>query len=157
MEKFVLYINESEKRLNLADHMAYKIYPLIKEKTILLKVLTELGHALNHMINAVLNKEYLYKNVTLTQNPQINLETFTRKCASKYGISRQEMQVLLKIVELNNRHVHSPMEFSRGEKVVIMSDNNGNLKTETLDISVIKSFLSTTKTIFKKVKTRLEG
>ena len=51
-------------------------FPLVKDKKLLLKILLELKKGLAHIINAILQYEYLYKRIRLSQDSKSNFNVF---------------------------------------------------------------------------------
>ena len=145
-EKYLESLQKATKSLQIADHMAYITYPIVKDKRLLLKVLEQTYKSLINMINAILQYDYLWKKITLYKDPKSNFQVFKEKCAPRYGISQQEIREILKILALVEKHKRSPLEFQRKEKVVIMTDN---LRTEIIDIETIKKFLLLSKKILQ--------
>ena len=41
MEKFIEYLAEAERIIKTADHLIYMTFPLVKDKKLLLKILSE--------------------------------------------------------------------------------------------------------------------
>ena len=152
MEKFVEYLNTAEEKLRTVDHMAYVTFPLIKDKRLLLKILSEVNLVILNCINAVLQYEYLYKRIPLTKDAQINLKIFKEKCAPRYEITEHEIMVINNVLELAEKHKKSPFEFVKNGKVVILSEN---LRAETITIERIKEFLIVCKGILKKTRERI--
>ncbi len=153
MEKFIEYLEKAERKLQTADHMTYITFPLVKEKRLLFKILTELNEVLLSTINAILQYEYLYKRIRLTRDSKENLNIFKEKCSRWYEISEEELNKIIEILKLTQKHKNSPFEFVRKEKVIIMSDN---LKTETLTLEKIKEYLALTKKVLKKSEARIK-
>ena len=149
MEKFLEYLQEAERKIQLAEHMAYVTFPLIKEKKLLLKILSEIDVAVLNLINSILQYEYLYKRISLTKDARENLRIFIEKCAPRYSINNQEINSIKNLIELTEKHRNSPFEFMRNDKVIIMSEN---LRTEILTIEKIKEFVIMIKNILKKTK-----
>jgi len=149
MEKFLEYLAEAQKKLELASHMTYVTYPLIKEKRLLLKILTELNLSILNNINSILQYEYLYKEIELTNNAKTNFNIFIRKCAPKYKITEHDVKKIIELFNLVEKHKNSPFEFVKNDKVVIMSDN---LKTDTISLEKIKEFLYIAENILKKTQ-----
>ena len=147
MEKFLENIQEAEKTIQVIDHMIYITYPLIKDKRILTKLLTETKNVITNCINSILQYEYLYKRITLYNNPRTNFKTFKEQCAQTYKINKEEIDSIIKLFELVEKHKQSTMEFLKNEKVVILSEN---LKTETITIEKIKEFFNLSKKIMNK-------
>lgn len=146
---FIKNLEKSEKYFNLASHMTYVTFPLISDKKILLKILTETNNALVYLINAVLQYEFIYKRVYLSQNSKINLENFVNKSAPRFGITKEEIKNSLELIKLNESHKKSASEFVRKEKIIILSDN---LNHETLTLERVKFYLNTIKNMLKKTK-----
>lgn len=147
MEKFLENLQEAKKTIKTVDHIAYVTFPLIKEKNLIIKMLTELKTAVAGCINAILQYEYIYKRITLYQNPKTNFKTFIEKCSKKYNITEQEKKSIVELFELSEKHKKSSIEFLKNEKVVILSDN---CKQETISLEKIKEFLDLSKKIAEK-------
>ena len=73
--------------------------------------------------------------------------TFSMNCAPRYTITKQQVSEILELLALVEKHKRSPLEFSRKDKIVIMSEN---LKTTIVDIEKIKQYLILSKEILKK-------
>lgn len=149
MEKFLEYLQESEKIIKIIDHMIYVTFPLLKDKHILLKILLETKIAITNCINSILHREYLYKRINLYKNSETNFRVFVEKCAPRYKITKEEIKLILELFNLVEKYKQSSMEFIKDEKVVILS---GNMKKETVGIEKIKKFLDLAKNILKKIK-----
>ncbi|MEK6875692.1 MAG: hypothetical protein AABX30_03335 [Nanoarchaeota archaeon] len=152
MEKFQEYLIEAEKRLKMADHMAYVTFSLVQDKKLLLKILSEASLAVLNMINSILQHDYLYKKIALTKDARTNLKIFAEKCAPRYNITKEEAKNIINIIELNEKHKQSPFEFIRNGKIVILSDS---LQTETITIDKMKNFLNISKNTLEKIKQKM--
>ena len=153
MEKIIKNLEESQRIIRVADHLIYMTYPLVKDKKLLLKIIVELKKGLTSCINAILQYEYLYKRIKLSPDSKSNFNTFQQKCAPRYNISNQEIQAILEIFRIVEKHKQSPMEFVRNEKVVILSKN---LQMEIITFEQAKQFLQISKDILKKVESVLK-
>lgn len=149
MEKFLEYLKIAEERIQTIDHMIYVTFPLIKDKRLLLKILSEMNFIILNAINSILQYEYLYKRINLTRDAQTNLRIFVQQCAPRYKITEQEIKLILELIDLAEQHKKSPFEFIKEEKVIILSEN---LKPATITIDKAKEFLLTTKSILKKTR-----
>lgn len=152
MEKFLEYLEKAEKNIQTADHMTYVTYQLVKEKRLILKILSEINNSTINLINSILQYDYLYKRINLTSDAKTNLNIFLSKSCPRYLINEQEKKNILEIIELNQKHKQSPLEFVRNGKIVIMSEN---LRTDVLTIEKIKQFILTIKSILEKTKKRM--
>ncbi len=143
MEKFQENLKEAIRALQIADHMTYVTFPLVKEQRLILKIFDEIYKSIIGCINAILNYEYLYKRIKLYRDNNDNMQTFIGKCAKNYTLNNEQIKKIKEIIELNKRHKQSAMEFVKKDKIVILSDS---LKTQVLNIQIIKQYLLTTKT-----------
>ena len=149
MEKFIEYLQEAQRIIKTADHIAYVTFPLIKDKRLLIKILTEIKKALAYCINAILQYEYLYKRIRLYKDAKSNFKTFIDKSSTRFGIKNNEIKQILYIFELVEAHKTSPMEFVKEDKIIILSED---MKQETLNLEKTKEFIILAKNILKKTK-----
>ena len=82
MEKFLEHLQEAEKRIQIIDHLVYVTFPVIKDKRLFIKILSEIKNALSNCINSVLQYEYIYKRINLYNNAKENFKTFIEKCTT---------------------------------------------------------------------------
>jgi hypothetical protein len=147
MEKFLENLHEAQKTIRVIDHMIYVTLPLIKDKKLLIKIITETKNAITTCINAILQYEYLYKRIDLYKDVKANFRTFIKKCCPYYKITQQEIDLVLELFELVEKHNQSATEFLRNDKVVILSEN---LKTDTITIEKIKEFFNLARVVLDK-------
>ena len=149
MEKFFENLEKSEKTIQIAGHLLYVTYPLVKDKRLLLKILTEIKNGIASCMNAVLQYEYLHGRIRLSSNHKVNFTKFLEKCCPRYNISETEVKKILKLFEIVEKHKASPMEFVKEDKVVILSDN---MNFETITLEKVKEFLNSSKVVLQKAK-----
>jgi len=149
-EKFIESLDKASSVLKTADHMLYMTYPLIKEKRLLLKILNETYQAVLNIVNAILQYEYLYKRIQLYKSAKDNFSVFKNQCAPRFQISPEQVSKIREIFELIEKHKNSPFEFVRNDKVVIMTNA---LKTDTVTIEKMKSYILLTKDLLRKADT----
>lgn len=145
-EKYQISLEKAKRYIQTADHLAYITFPLLKENRLLLKVLEELNLAVLNTINSILQYEYLYKRILIYQESRDNLATF-KSLAHKYNITPEQINKLVEIISITEKHKKSPFEFVKNGKIVIMSDN---MKTETINLEKIKDYLLEVKDILRK-------
>jgi len=149
MEKFLENIIAAEKKIQTADHMIYVTFPLIKDKRLLLKILQEIKNAVMDCISSILQYEYLYKRIALYKNPKSNFKIFIEKCAPRYQITKEEINLILELFDFIEKHRESPFEFIKDDKVIILSNS---LNQKTLTIEKTKGFLMLVKNILRKTR-----
>lgn len=153
MEKFQENLKEAIRALQIADHMTYVTFPLVKEQRLILKIFDEIYKSIIGCINAILNYEYLYKRIKLYRDTNDNMQTFINKCAKNYTLNNEQIKKIKEILELNKRHKQSAMEFVKKDKIVILSDS---LKTQILNIQTIKQYLLIAKELLMKVNEKMK-
>ena len=146
-ERFILSLEKARKAIQMADHLSYITFPLIKENKLLLKILEELNIAIISMVNAVLQYEYLNKRIEIYNNAKDNFETF-KNIAFRYSINDEQVRKIIEIINLAEKHKKSPFEFSKNDKIVIMSEN---MYPDILTLEKIKSYLLEAKDILRKI------
>ncbi len=149
MGKIFENLEKSEKKISTAGHLLYVTYPLVNDKRLLLKILTEIKIGIASCINAILQYEYLYGRVRLSNDAKINFKKFIEKCCPRYNISEKDIKKIVKLFEIVEKHKTSPMEFVKEEKVVILSEN---MNSETITLEKVKNFLESSKILLKKAK-----
>ncbi len=146
-DRFISSLESSKKHLRIADHLVYTSFPIVKDLKLLLKALEELALSIINAINALLQYEYVYKRIQLYSQAKDNFETFKRK-ASSYNINQNQLSIILEILELAEKHKKSPLEFSKNDKIIIMSDSSQVL---SLNLEKIKAYLLETQDILRKI------
>ena len=149
MEKPLESLQNAIAKLRIADHIVYTTYPLIKDKRLILKALDSIYESLIFMINSILQYDYLKGKIKLSSNPKENFDTFLNKSAKTYSIPTQEIKEIVEFIRIVESHRKSPMEFSRMEKVIILSDN---LKTNSIDLEKMRYYLNMGRKMLEETK-----
>ena len=147
MKKFLENLEEAHKIILIADHMFYVTFPLIKDKRLLLKILSDTKIAISKCISSVLQYEYLYKRIKLYKNAKTNFKIFKEKCAPRYNITEQEIRLIAELFDVVEEHKKSSMEFLKNSKIVILSQN---LQQKIVPIEKVREFLGLAKNILEK-------
>lgn len=153
MEKFIEYLSEAQRIIKACDHMVYVSYPLIKDKKLLIKIIVELKKAITYCINAILQYEYLFQKIKLSKDHKENLKIFTEKSSIRFGITKEETKKIIELFEIVEIHKHSPMEFSRDNKIVILTQN---MNQQIVSLEKTKEFVQLTKEIFRKIRIKIK-
>ncbi len=149
MVEFMKSLNGAEKRIEIASHMIYVIFPLIKDKRILIKVILELNFSVVECINLILQYEYLFKRIFLHKDKKINFEIFKEKCAKRYNITEDEISKIILLFKLVKKHKNNFSEFIKEDKLIILSEN---FNKEVLTIEKIKEFIELSRIILDKTR-----
>ncbi|MBL7059252.1 hypothetical protein ISS08_02265 [Candidatus Pacearchaeota archaeon] len=151
MEKFLENLEKAKNITFTADHLIYVTYPLLKDKKLLLKILLETKNAIIYSLNAILQYEYLFKRIKLNTDPKINFKTFQNKCAAKYEITDSEVNLIVEILDLSEKHKKSPMEYLKKDKIIILSKFS---EQTIIPVEKIKEFVELSKKILKKIESK---
>ncbi|MFH1327113.1 MAG: hypothetical protein ABIH59_03230 [archaeon] len=152
MEKFLEYLQEAEKTIKIVDHIIYVTFPLIKDKRLLLKIISEIKKVLAYCINSILQHEYLFKKIKLYKDAKSNFQTFINKSSKRFDINNKEIKQIINLFEIVEAHKYSSMEFIKDEKVFILGEN---MKQESISLEKTKEFLILAKEILKKTKNKI--
>jgi len=146
MEKYELSLERAKSCLKTADHLIYITMPVVQENRLILKALEQIYEGTMNIINSILQYEYLNKNIKIYTDAKENFKTF-ENLAIKYKISENSMEKIIDIIKTGKQHKQSPFEFSKNEKMVIVSDN---MQTKTITQEKIKEFLLESKDLLRK-------
>ena len=152
MEIFIKHLNEAQKNFRIIHHLFYVTFPLVKDKKILLKVLINSKKVIVECINTMLHYESMLQRIKLSDDPVLNFKTFEQKCTKWYGITDEEFNLILELFETIKKHDESPVEFLKGDNIVILSEN---MKPRILSFQDIKKFVELAKIIFQKTYQRV--
>lgn len=153
MEKFLENLANSEKKINLVEHLIFVTYPIVKDKSILKKSLDELKKSVIKLINSILQYEYFSKRISLSKNSHTNYIIFREKCAKHYGLNKEEIKAIYKILEIAFEKEKSSVDIKKEEKLVFFTSDS---RVISINISDIRELSSIIKGILKKVKEKIK-
>ncbi len=154
MEKFIENLKNAEKIISSIDHIAYVTFPLVQDKRLLLKILTDTKTAIANCINSILQYDYLYKRINLYKNPKENFRMFIARSAPRYKITEKEINLIKELFDIVEKYRESSFDFVKNNKIIILSEN---LKPETVSFEKTKEFLILGKNILRKTQEGILG
>ena len=143
MEKFQQAREKAVRNLNIADHMLYITYPLIKDNKLLMAITENIFLAVTNAMASVLYYERLFKKIPPfheTFDSKYNL--FSEKIVPRYNIEKDYLKFLRSLKDIMMAHRESSVEFSRPEKYVICIED---YKTKTVTVNELKEMLAKAK------------
>lgn len=146
-EEYVKSFEKAKDEMKTADHLAYVTYNIVKDNKIIPRIIDKTCLSLLYTINAILQREYLYKRITLYKDSKDNIETF-KKIHKRYNIDDYEFKKICEILEIAKKHKFSELEFSKNEKIVIVSGQ----EYIALSIDVAKEYILIVKNIHNKIQ-----
>ena len=136
-------LEEAKRLLKVADHMVYVTFPVLNENKLLIKITSQIYNALSKASEVIAERE----NIFPSKNPFKALN----ESSQKYGFNSSQLEILKEILLVMAMHSESPMEFSRREKLIILSEG---LKTEDITIEKVKSYLTTLKDVINALESK---
>ncbi len=128
-----------------AEHLYHKTFPVTRDPKLLLAIVKSISNSLEHFLETVLTKEKISSPEGLLK--KINA---LRPLAHKYHLSNDNIVFMLRIQEILHAQKQSPVEFRRGDKRVLCSED---YELEILSPQEVKHFITQTKKILNTLKT----
>ena len=147
------YLKESARHLQIADHMTFITFPIVNEKRLMIKIFEEIYKSIKNSINSAVYNEFLFKKIILYDDPKKNINNFIENIAKSYEITEKEINKIIEILRIEQKHLESSMEFVKKEKLVMMSDK---LDIQTMTIEEVKDYLTISKSIFLKISKKIK-
>lgn len=148
------YLIESDKLCRNAGHLIYVTYPVVRDKTLLLKALENSHKSAVKIISLILKQEYLHKRIQLYKDSEKNLKTFFEKCAKTYYLSDQEIGDLKNLMELAKKYKESTLEFPGHDKAVMLGENG---KIAELSLDAVKNFIKILRKLIEDASKNLKN
>lgn len=144
-------LEKAENTLYALNHLTYVTLNVVKDKKILLKILSETKDVVAICVNSILQYEYLLKRINLYQNHERNLLTFEKKCAQRYGITEDEIAEIKELLVIMRVYKNSHMELIKNDRLAIISES----AQKSVPIEKIKDYLALARKIFSKTKEQI--
>ena len=126
---------KSEQQLISAKYLLDVTYRTIQDPKLLIGVITNLVSSLEHALTALLTYEYSLLLIPTYENKFENKFTlFHSKSAKRNHIPQKYLELIKKLHYLTNLHKTSPVEFQRGNKLVLC-DKDYQLEPLTLELA----------------------
>lgn len=139
------HLKKASEHLKIADNMAYVGFSILGEIRVIMKILTELSKASVELIKSYLYYESFSGRVRLYEDPVMNLESFFIGVGPKY-LSRNDLDAIKNILQIEKRHKEASMEFVRKDKFVIMIGD----RYEVLSIGRVRELLRSVRIAFSR-------
>lgn len=150
MEKYIELFEKAKNHFKIADHLLYVTLIILKDNKLIMKALTELANSADNYIKSVIFYENSLKRMKICANPEINMKNFIEIVSKRY-LSRQELESLLEIREIEKKRRQAPMEFMKREKFVFVNGREYGIVT----MEKIKEFLAIMRSILIKTSRQL--
>lgn len=144
--KFVNNIVECDGYLKKAEYILNVTIPVVKDQKLLVRALESIHKCASLLVSSILKYEYLFKRVELTESSEKNLETFFKRCSSRYGLNEQDNKLIEEIFLIQRKYKSSGFDFSKKGKVVFMDDN---LELTELSMNKVRDFINVLSKLLK--------
>jgi hypothetical protein len=152
MEKFQEARAEAKKRLLMADHLVSFTYPLVKDNRLLIAITENVFLALTSALASLLYYERKFKRIPpFHDNFDSKFYIFTEEVSKSYKLNSEYSKLLTEVKALLLAHRTSPVEFSRNDNFVMLTENYK--KMSTINIDKLRSYLALTKKFLRDVET----
>jgi hypothetical protein len=149
MEKVLELRDKALKYLKNAEHGLTFTYPLIKENKVLLSVVNNLFLSLTSAMSSLLYYEFFYKRISLFEDKfESKFYILKNKLLEKYHLDEESLKLIRDLKDLIIAHNESPIEFSRGNKLIICSDN---YELKEISPESLKNAISKTKLFIEDI------
>jgi len=149
MERFQELREAAKKKLNVADHMLFVTFPLVKDTKLLLAIMENVFLSMSYAMSSVLHYERLFKRIpSFHDNFENKFNLFKENCVKKYGFNMEHINLIREIKDIIVEHRKSPIEFVRKDRFVICSNN---YSVRTIDINQIKKYIAEAKSFIREI------
>ncbi|MFT4303414.1 MAG: hypothetical protein ACMXYG_02540 [Candidatus Woesearchaeota archaeon] len=149
MEKYLELREKALLNLKNANQGISFTYPLIKENKVLLSIVNHLFLASTQIMGSILYYELKFKRIDLFEdNFESKLRIFKNKVIDKYNLDSNYTKIMRDLKEIIVAHNDSPIEFSRGNKLIICNDN---YEIKEISIETLKKVQDKTKVFIDEV------
>ena len=143
MEKFQECRDKAKKNIKIADHMLSVTFPLIKDTKLLLAIIENIFLSYTNSIAAILYYERLFKRIPPFHDTfESKLNVFRERCVIRHNIDKSYVMEVQDIRDIIVEHRKSPVEFKRGDKFVICSDN---YRIKSISVREIRKYIDKAK------------
>ena len=126
-------------------------FPLVKDTKLLLAIIENIFLAYTNSIAAILYYERLFKRIPPFQDTfESKMNMFKERCITKHNMDKEHIIEIQDIRDIIIEHRKSPVEFKRGDKFVICSDN---YRIKTISVRDIRKYIDKAKVFIEAMDT----
>lgn len=142
-------IQQAKREIELADHLIYVTYPLIKEAKFLLSIAEHVTRAAELALQALLTYEREYKRIDpFAKNFAVMIDVFHPEVERRYNFGAEHTHLLRKLAEFKQHNSESIMRFRRKDKYILTTQQ---YDMQVLDLDKVKRMCEATKKFVEKV------
>ena len=136
-------IQFAKKEIEIADHLLYMTFPLVKETKFLLAIAGHIIASGRAALQSLLEYERYYKRLeAYPKNFAMEISIFRQKLEEKHKFDPKYYRLLSKLLEIYKYDKNSSVRFKRGERYILTS---ADYDMTILDVNLIKRYSSVTR------------
>jgi len=141
----------AKKESELADHLLYVTFLLVKENKFLLPILEHITNAAQKTLQALIEHEYTYKRISLCPtNFAVQISLYREQIEKTHALDPIFFRLLKKLIEIQRFEKDAIVRFKRGDKYILATGEYSQMTV--LDVENIKKFLNCTKKFIEKAE-----
>ena len=149
MQEVSRTLEEANRKLKIADHLAYVTYPIIKDNKLIMTITENLAEAMTKAVDALLDYDVYYKRIIhLPSDFKSRLDIFRTNCAPRYKINTAYLSLIKDLQDLHEFRKKATMEFRKKDQYILTEEN---FKIKTLNYQKVKDYVNLSKSFFEKI------
>lgn len=153
MQEYNEFFTKAKKEFDLADHIIYITYPIVKDKILFLSAVTHLTNAAVNAIDFFLNREKSYKKILmLPASAKLKVRFFAENYSQMYTVHSEFWKDILDMIEFTESRPEK-VQLEKDERICVL---NENYKILRFDMDKIKRNLVSVKNIITKIGSNIQ-
>jgi len=153
--KHITLLEKAQKEIELADHLLYITYPMVRETKFLLAILEHIINAARLALSSILEFEKYWKRLEpFPDNFKYQIFLFKERIIPRYNIDLKYFRLLNKLYEIDRFNKTSIVRFKKGEKYIL---TNHEYNTIVIDLENVKRLNNISKKFVNEIKQVVNG
>lgn len=143
MEQHLFLRDKAVEKINVADHMLFMTYPVVKDPKLLLAVVENVFASLDYGVGAILHHQRRnHKIPNFQETFSSRFALFQRSAVPMLSLSPNYVKLISDVRTLLSAHRKSPITFVKKDKFIICSPK---YEIRSLDVGLVKKYIFETK------------
>ena len=155
MDEISALLEKANKSIEVADHLAYVTYPMVKEPKLGFTIAEHTLSACLNATDALLAYERMFKRIDYYPNSFVSkIDIMKRDIGPRYNIERKHIFIMEDLNTILSHRKKANLEFIRRDKLVIC-DHDFDIRTLTME--KVKSYVYESKNFLIRINTILKS
>ena len=147
-------LEKANSLLEIADHLAFVTYPMVKEPKLAFTISEHLYNACVNAIDAIFYYEYRYKRLDILPDKfTTKMIILKRQVGPRYNIDRKQIFAIEDMHNMLEDRKKSQVEFTRHDKMVMF---HPDYEIKTLTMERVKSYVYESKSFLERINSLLK-